>query len=545
MEEVREAKPSQNPKNKSFLGGTVLLGAAGLVIKVMGAAFRIPLANIIGSAGMGYYQKAYPIYNLFLTLAIAGIPTAIARMVAERNAVDKPLEAFRVFKASFILLLCTGVVTSSMLFFGASWFTSSYLKTPEAVYCMLAIAPALLFCPIESAFRGFFQGRQDMRPTAVSQLSEQFFRVAVGLGLAVAFLPSGVEFSAAGASFGATAGGIFGFLAIFLIYLRRRGQIKAEFAGTDAAPRESTAQILKEIMLIAIPITIGSAVLPIMNAIDMLVVERRLLAISFSAEEALSLYGELTGFAQPLINFPQVITQAVSISMVPLVASAYKRREIAFMQDSIRLGIRYALIIAIPCAIGMSTLAEPILLLLYPSQKASAISAAPCLEILAISVIFLGTVHSFTGILQGVGKQIVPVRNLAIGAVCKVFVTYSLTGIPSLNVRGAAFGTLTAYAVASVLDFIAVIKYTGTKVDYVQTVIKPLISAGLMGGAVHIVYRVVSGVAGNALSTLAAMIAGVAVYLVLVLASGAVTKEELAGLAKNRRVAGIIRKFKR
>ncbi|MCF0149924.1 MAG: polysaccharide biosynthesis protein [Firmicutes bacterium] len=531
-------------KNKSFIGGTLILGLAGLVIKVLGAAFRIPLGNIIGATGMGYYQKAYPIYNLFLTLAIAGIPTAIARMVAERNAMDKPYEAYKVFKASFILLLCTGIFNSGLLYFGAHWITHTYMQTPEAIYCMKAIAPALLFCPLMSAFRGFFQGRQNMRPTAASQIFEQLFRVAIGLGLAIALLPKGIEYAAAGASFGATAGGIFGFLCIGWVYLMSRKKIRSEFEGTDMTGGATTGQILKEILIIAVPITIGSAVLPIMNAIDMMVVEKRLIAIGMSREIANSLYGELTGFAQPLINFPQVLTQAVSISMVPLVASAFKRGEKKFMQDSIRLGLRYALIISVPCAVGMSVLSKPILMLLYPGQRASAINAAPCLSILAISVIFLGCVHTLTGILQGVGKQIVPVINLAIGACCKVVVTYTLTGIPSLNVKGAACGTLTAYAVAAILDLLAVMKYTETKIDFTQSLLKPLASALVMGAAVYGAYAAVSSVLGNALSTVVSIGVGVVVYVLMVFAFKTLTVQEIEGLPKGKTLVKILRKVR-
>lgn len=492
---------------------------------------------------MGYYQKAYPIYNLFLTVAIAGIPTAIARMVAERNAADKPREAYKIFRASFFLLLCTGLVSSGVLLLSAKWLTGSYLSTPKAIYCMLAIAPALFFCPLMSAYRGFFQGRQNMKPTALSQIVEQFFRVAVGLGLAVAFLDRGIEYAAAGASFGATAGGIFGFAAIALVFLANKKKVFAEFAAAEEPAIMSSRNIIREILIIAIPITIGSAVLPIMNTIDMMVVEKRLLAIGYSAEAANSLYGELTGFAQPLINFPQVLTQAVSISMVPLVASAFSRSELVFMRDSIKKGIRYTVFIALPCAIGMSVLSKPILLLLYPGQRQSAADAAPCLAILAISVIFLGLTHALTGILQGVGKQIVPVRNLAIGAVCKVFMTYMLTGIPALNVRGAAFGTLTAYAVAAVLDFIAVIKYTGTSFDYKLTLLKPLAAASVMGVCSYLVYRFASGALGSSLACLLAIPAGGAVYAGLSLAVGAISMEELETIPKFKALLRFMKKI--
>ncbi len=535
----------QNKKNKSFVGGALILGAVGIVIKVLGAAFRIPLTNIIGDDGMGYYQTAYPIYNLFLTIATAGIPTAIARMVAERSALDRPREAHKVFRVSATLLSLTGLTCACILFFGAGFITK-LIKEPEAVYSMRAIAPALFFCPLMASFRGYFQGRQNMRPTAVSQLVEQLFRVGLGLGLAVALLSGGTPKAAAGASFGATAGGVAGFVVIGLIYLRNRRKILAEFGDTDVLPQdggESASSILKDILVIAIPITIGSAVLPIINAIDTAIVKSRLIDIGYDSDTARALYGQLTGMAAPLINFPQVLTQAVSISMVPLVASAHKRGETGFLHDSIRLSLRYAMILSVPCAIGMSVLAKPIMLLLYPYQRASAVNAAGCLAILAFGIIFLGLIHALTGILQGVGKQLLPVRNLCIGALCKIVVTYTLTRIPALNVYGAACGTLTAYLVAAVLDLLSVVRHTGAKIDLKLTVLKPLLASAVMGACAYLAQRLLSGVLGNAVSTLAAIVCGVIVYLACVLLTKTVSLEELERLPKGRLLVRVLRRL--
>jgi stage V sporulation protein B len=351
-------------KNKSFVKGAVVLGMAGITIKILGAAFRIPLTNIIGDSGMGYYQTAYPIYVLFLTIATAGIPTAISRMVAERNAVNQPYEAHRVFKLSFLLLLSIGVFSSTILFFGAGIITR-FIKEPEAVYAMKAIAPALFFVPLMASFRGYFQGLENMTPTATSQIIEQFFRVAVGLGLAVYLLPKGLQYAAAGASFGATAGGIFGFVGIAIIYALNRKAIISSLKGVDKTPVESAKKILWGLLVIAVPITIGASIMPIINTIDAAIVKTRLIDIGYDSAVARGLYGQLTGMAAPLINFPQVLTQAVAVSLVPVVASSRRRADLDFMKSNITMGLRYALILSVPCAVGMMVLSKPIMLLLY------------------------------------------------------------------------------------------------------------------------------------------------------------------------------------
>ncbi len=530
-----------------------MLGVAGLIIKVMGAVFRIPLANIIGDTGMGYYQTAYPVYVLLLTLSTAGVPVAISRMVAERNAVGNSYEAYRVFRISFALLFAIGISSSAVLFFGAEAIVN-YLGNPGAKMAMMAIAPALLFVPMMASFRGYFQGLQNMSPTAVSQVIEQLFRVAAGLTLAVVLVDKGLEYAAAGASFGATAGAVAGLMAVIGLFLFYRKRIFKTITRTPGVPGERTGKILLQILVIAVPITIGAAIMPIMNTIDVAIVINRLTASGFTSGAANDLYGQLTGMAGPLINFPQVLTQAIAMSLVPAVAAAYKRRETDFLQYNVELGLRTSLILGLPCALGLMTLAEPIMLLLYPAQKASAVSAAPSLFILSFGVIFLATVQILTGVLQGIGKQLIPVRNLGIGALVKVLLTYYLTAIPSINIRGAAIGTVCAYIVASTLNLMAVRRYTGARFDFRLTLIKPAISGLVMSGAVFGVHRLLVLLLGNsmsssnmanALATALAIVTGVFVYGIMLVATKAITSEELKLLPKGDKLIRIFTRFKK
>lgn len=538
---------------KTFLQGAVVLGVAGLIIKVMGAVFRIPLANIIGDTGMGYYQTAYPVYVLLLTLSTAGVPVAISRMVAERNALGNNYEAYRVFRISFALLFAIGISSSAVLFFGAEAIVT-HLGNPGAKMAMMSIAPALLFVPMMASFRGFFQGLQNMNPTAISQVVEQLFRVSAGLTLAVVLVDRGLEYAAAGASFGATAGSVVGLLTVVGLFLYHRRSILEGVVRIKGGRSESSSRILIQILAIAIPITIGAAIMPIMNTIDVAIVIKRLAASGFTPDAANSLYGQLTGMAGPLINFPQVLTQAIAMSLVPAVAAAYKRKEMDFLRYNVELGLRTSLILGLPCALGLMTLSEPIMLLLYPAQRASAVSAAPSLFILSFGVIFLATVQTLTGVLQGIGKQLISVRNLAVGALAKVVLTYYLTAIPSVNIRGAAVGTVCAYIVASTLNLLAVTKYTGTRFDLRLTIIKPLISGLVMSAFVFATHRVVYIVLGNimdsinkanALATLLAILVGVLVYFVMLLKTRTITSEELKLLPKEDKWIRLFDRFKK
>ncbi len=386
---------------KSFFKGAVILGIAGLIVKVFGAFFRIPLANIIGDTGMGYYQTAYPIYVLLLTLSTSGIPTAIARLVSERTAVGNHREAYRVFRLSFQLLLGLGIVTCLILFTGAPYIVQIMKGETEAIYSMRAIAPALLFVPMMAAFRGYFQGLQDMTPTASSQVIEQLFRVVCGLSLALLLLPYGLKFAAAGASSGAAIGAVCGLIAIFILFLKRRRGIVESCSNSVSDEKEPAKKILSRIIIIAVPVTIGAAIMPIMSNIDLLIVVRRLVDTGYTSAEANSLYGQLSGFATPLINLPQVLTESIAISLVPAIAAA--RPVKGYRISSVQCHFRYphpAMLVGMPCAVGLMVLAQPIMLLLYPAQQESALSAAESLVILAFGSIFLSLVQTLTGILQ-------------------------------------------------------------------------------------------------------------------------------------------------
>lgn len=542
---------------KSFIQGAAVLAAAGLLVKVLGAIFRIPLGNMIGTIGMANYNPAYYVYNFFLILATAGIPVAISRMVSERVSFGQFGEAHRVFKISRTLMLAIGGVSFLVVFFGADFFAEAS-NVPGAALAMRAISPALLFVPIMASYRGYFQGMQDMKPTAVSQVVEQIFRVVVGLSLAYFFFQSAEslgavskfspeESGAAGATLGAAAGAIGGLLVMLIVYMLNKNKIKTRISRERRGMRggrESSSTILKKIAVIAIPITIGAAIMPIVNLIDVAVVTRRLVDTGWDVAVANDMYGQLSAFAGSLINFPQVLTQAVAMSLVPLVAAAYRQKDMLYLRENVQTGLRMAVILGLPCALGLFSLAEPILVLLYPAQKASAVSAAPCLMVMSIGVVFLSTVQTLTGVLQGVGKQMIPVRNLAIGVAVKIAITWILTGIPAINILGAAAGTVTAYLIASILNIIAVRKYTGTHFDFMATAVKPFLSSAVMAVCAWGSYSLLNILlSGSRSATVLAILFAVIVYAVMVFATKTITKEEVSRMPKGDKLVRILDKF--
>lgn len=536
----------------SLVKGTAVLAAAGLFVKFLGAFFRIPLANMIGAAGMASYAPAYSLYNFLLVFSTAGIPVAVSKMVSERQADGRCREAAQVFHLSRMLMFMTGITGFGIVFLYAEEIAGLF-HVPGASLSMRAMAPALFLVPLVASYRGYFQGMNNMIPTAVSQITEQIFRVAAGLTMAM-FLKDNVwifdgftwqQRGAAGGCFGAAAGGLGGLLAILIMYLMVRRQLKERIRQDRIRRRSSSLLLLKRILIIALPVTLGAAIMPIVGLIDAGVVAFRLQASGWEKEVAEDLYGQLTGFAAPLIGFPQILIQSVVVSLVPLVAAAKQKKDIFMLRETLQTGYRIAMILGMPCAIGLIALAKPILLLLYPTQKASAIHAAPCLQLLGLGFLALAIVQVSTGALQGMGKQLIPVRNLFLGVVVKFALTWSLTAIPAVNIKGAALGNAAAYTIAAVMDVRALRRTTGTRVNMIQTFWKPALCSVIMGLSAAFCYGIFYGWTGhNSIACLGAVTAAVFIYGILILRTGTIQKEEMRRIPAGRKFVSFCEKIK-
>ncbi len=384
-----------------------------------------------------------------------------------------------------------------------------------------------------------------MIPTALSQIAEQFFRVVVGLLLTYLLLNRGIPIAAGGASFGGSAGAMAGLIVIGLIFIKKRQDIKKELNESMIVEEYEVGNIIKDLLIISIPITIGSAIVPIMDSIDVVLVLNRLQLIGYTEMEANGLYGNLKGMASTLINLPQVLSVAISMSLVPAISNANARGDRREIQSITSSGIRITLLIGLPCAFGLYVLATPIIALLYyKNDMATIINTGNLLSILSFGVIFLTLVQSLSSILQGLGKPIIPAINLFVGAVFKVILSYTLTVIPSINIYGAAISTVVAYATASILDLIYVRKYANIKLSVKDVFIKPFISALGMAIIVFVTYSFLMGIISSKLATVVAVLIGVIAYGILLILTGSITYEDLTLLPKGNKIGKKLEKFK-
>lgn len=532
----------KNKNKDSFLKGALILAAAGVIVKLMGGFFRIPLGNLIGAEGMGYYQAVYPVYTLFLTLATAGFPTALAKLVSEKIALGDDRGAYKIFKVSFTVLSITGFLAFLVFFFGAKFIVTDILNNPNAYYAMLAIAPALLFVPVMSSYRGYFQGRQEMSYIATSQIAEQFFRVVLGIALAYLFMKiQGPAMGAAGAITGATIGSVAAITYLVWVYIKKNKEFKSSIDSSSKVPQDSTRKILKSLLFVAVPITIGACVGPLVNMIDSVIVIRRLEVAGFPYLEANTLFGQLTGMALSIVNLPSIITLSLGMSLVPAISQLYAVKDTEGVKLEIKSALKIAIYIVLPAAFGLASLSTPIMQLLYPGEPAS---IGHLLLVLSPAVIFLGLIQTMNGILQGMGKPIIPVICLLVGVVFKVAISYTLTAVPSVNIFGSALGTVSAYVITGILELIFIKKISKVELSVSEYLFKPLLMVVIMSITVIIGFNLTSAVLGSKLATLVSIGIGGLVYAILIFRLGAITKDEILKMPKGQKICSLLAKMK-
>ena len=520
-------------KKVSFVQGAAILGIAGLIVKVIGAAFRIPLANTIGLIGTSYYDTAYPYYSWLLVISSSGLPTAISKMVSERVTLGDYRGAHRVFTTAMQILCCIGLLTSILMFFGSDYIARLHML-PEAAYCFKALAPALFFVALMCAYRGYMQGMQQMVPTAISQVVEQVGKLAVGLTLAFMLLDAGPEYAAMGALIGVTVSELLALLYVMLSYRRRWPKIRARL---ERSVRREAEPVAARLMAIALPITIGASISPLASVVDSALIIRILLKLGYAKETAQTAFSLMRTNVATLTNMPGVLTMALAMSLVPAISAFSAKRDHAGIQDTARLGLKLALIIGLPCAVGLFVLASPILAMLYPNLTEGELTlAVDLMHTSSIGVIFLSLVQSMTGVIQGMGKPNVPVFNLFIGFVLKVASLLALMNIPQINIQGAAVSTVVCYAFAGIADTIYVIRRAKLRLGLVDVLLKPVLSSGVMGFVVFMIYSFMQEMEHQALPTLAAVAVGVFAYGVMAIYFRFFTREELAYIPGGQRI---------
>ena len=554
-----EIRGKRQDKSDGFASGVLILSLSAVIVKIIGLIYKIPMLTLLGSEGMGYFNSAYEIYTLFGVVSTAGLPVAMSVLIARARCGGELTEK-KIFSVAMTLFLSLGVV-GSLLMLGLAPIFSSALGSDRAVFCMIAISPTVFFICLSSVYRGFFQGLGRMRETAISQIIEAALKLILGLVFAYIALRCGYSAPkvAAFAVLGLVAGSAAS--ALYLALSKRAhgrslngakscgeycGCEKGECADTRGAdgryPKDECAdtrgiekksaqgrrRICRELLTIAIPITLSSAVISITKIIDMTVILRRMQDIGYQSAEAFSAYGSYTTLALPLFSLAPALISSVALPLVPALASAVARgdrdEQVAVVGDAVRL----TMIISMPISLGLSLFSREILSLIFAGQESAVALSAPLLSILALSVPLACFITVESAILQAYSRAGLPIISMLAGSLIKLLTAYFLIGDPDICIVGAPISTFFCDLVINAINWVFIGRLLPRGLDF-GAISKPFFAAFISVGVSRLAFAALAARFGSSgVMTLGAVALSALIYLPLSFFVGAVRREDIA-----------------
>lgn len=492
-------KSSQN-----FVGGALVLSLGGLLAKILGALYRIPLTNIVGSYGMGLYQLVFPPYILFLTVAQAGVPVALSKLIAENNQLGRRDSGRKVFAYAFCLLTVVGLA-SAVLMALLSGVIARMQGNADTAAAFVVVAPALLFVPVTNVLKGYFQGNMNMVPSGVTSVIEQLVKLAVGLTLAYRGMPD-VNKAVMGAVWAITVSEFGSLVIMSVVYLVHKKRNRIKNLRID---RQDLSQITKQVFALAVPVALGGFVMQLSQVIDSVMVVNLL-----TVDNGTEMYGLWTGPVNSMLGLPIALSSGVAVSALPDITKSYVSGDKERLARSFNSAIKLTLVIALPCAFGMIALSAPILKLLYSGLPEHEIFVSSVLLSLSgLSIVFLALLGTCVSVCQAVGKPYASVVIVALAIVVKAVVNLVLLPKPEVNIYGAAISETLCYLFAASCVIIYLNKSVGLRVDGYTCVVKPLAAGMLMTLVITVAIGFAKDVFSGTLGTLVLIALCAIVYL--------------------------------
>lgn len=538
-------------KNQSYLTGAAILAATVGIVKLVGAVYKIPLYNLLGDEGTAHFDVIYQIYSLLLTISTAGVPIAISRLIAEARALEHYRQVQRTYRVSKLIFVTIGTVGTLFMFIFAPWLAER-MHDSQVVLGVRVLSPAVLFACLISVYRGYAQGFQNMVPTAVSQIMEVVCKLVIGLAVAWGLSKAGHPLStvAAGAIVGVTVGlglsvPVMAFFRQWIAPRRRRG-----LRDTPKSARDTALDILR----ISIPITLGASVLNIINVIDTVVLRGRLADAGFSEKMINTLYGVYSK-GKTLFHLPSSFITPVVTAVVPTIAALLAKKFRTEAKNTVESCMRVTNLLAMPCAVGLAVLADPIFSVLFPGSNAN---GPVLLAILGIASYFVCSYSITNGVLQASGHEKLALLSLPVGGLIKIGINYWLVGQPGIHIVGAPVGTLVCYVVITLLNMCFIAAKLPEKPNFLKITLRPLFCTAVMGLSAWGVWGLLekfvlllpdgssafSAERVHLATTLclgAAVLVAMGVYFALVIALQAVTKEDILLLPKGEKLARLLK----
>ena len=528
---------SDAQKKQNFLQGTALLAMATAIVKIIGAFYKIPLNAIIGEKGFGYFNTAYEIYNVLLMISTAGLPVAMSRMISQASSLKHYNQVRRIYNTARGIFLALGI-TGTLLMTLFCRQLAAFQNQPDAWAAIGFLGPCVLLICVMSTFRGFFQGQSNMLPTSISQVIEAIVKLIVGIAAAYLLLKTtgSVALAAGGAILGVTASCLVSAFYLFGCFRK----VYPDLPQTSEEPR-SFSNTAKGLMIIAIPITLGSAGLQLLTMLETKIYMGRLL--EFYTQAAADTMRGIYGMTQTIFNMPCAFITPITISIIPAITAQLTTDNALEAKATEESAIRITGLISMPCAFGLGLLAQPVTALLGGYTGDNLVLAARLMTILGFSIMFNAVVLVTTAIMQAHGHASRPVVNMLIGGILKLAAVFLLTGNPNIGIVGTPVGTLLCYLAISVLNIVSIRSLLPHPPAIVKNLIRTFLAALIMGIFVFLAFTGLKAVGiGSRLILCGLPIAvGVAAYAIAAVKIKVVTREDCLLLPKGEKIAKLLK----
>ena len=546
---------TNNKSNTNFLVQGSILAMASIISRVIGLIYRIPLTAIIGNKGNDYYGCAFEIYNILLIISSYSLPLAVSKLISADISLGRKKNAYRVLKCALIFGLTTGTIAAGILFFGAEYITGTIMKTPYSIFAVKILVPILIVVAVLGVMRGFFQGLGTMMPSAVSQILEQIANAIVSVWAAYVLFQYGTKvgnilgnpdnyaaaYGAAGGTLGTGIGAVVALFFVSFVLLTYLKVFKRQMKRDRRANVDSYSYLFKILVITIVPVLLSTTIYNCNAILDQAIFKNIANIQGYTANEISEWNGIYTGKYKTLINVPISIASSLAASSVPALTAAYTSGDKDGVRSQINTAIRFIMVVAFPCAVGMGVLASPILQLLFHDSSEL---AAGMLQTGAMSIVFFSLSTLSNGLLQGINRMKEPVKNASIALVLHIGVLVALMFVLKLNIFAVVFANAFFGFMMCILNAYSVKKYSGYKQEFKRTFLIPGISAVVMGVVVFLVYKLILYVFRiNSIATLISIIFGAVTYAVFLLLLKGLTEEEIRKFPKGSSLVRLAKKM--
>lgn len=546
------AKKKQS-KGGGFLAQGIILASAGIITKIIGFIYRIPMLNFMGLDGQGYYDIAFQVYTIALTISSYSLPLAVSKLVSARMAKGERKNAYRVFKAAMLFAFVAGGLITLVVLLGADTIATNIMGAKLSSYALKVLAPGLLIVSIMGVLRGYFQGLGTMIPTALSQILEQIVNAVVSVVGAAMLLKYGesvaktqgnellaAAYSAAGGTLGTVAGALMGLVFLGFSYCAYKSIQKKQLRMDRSKYTEDYKTIFKLLLLTIAPVILSTTVYNLSNVVDSAMFNKIMTAQGFSEKECVTLLGKL-GQYYTLFNVPLAVANALGSSMIPGLVRAYESHERKLVHNRIYMAARYTMLIAIPSAVGFFVLGEPIMNFIWPSVDNSMQNMI--WKIGAISLVFYSLSTITNAVLQGLNRMMKPVKNATVSLILHLVSLFIMMVVFKWGLYAVIVSKIVFSLSMCIMNSHDIREACGYVQERQRTFVIPGIAAGIMGIAAYLAHLVLDIFVGGRFATLVALFTAVIVYAVCLLKMGGLTEDELLSMPKGATLISICRKL--